>query len=620
MSRYSAVPRLPPEAAETGLVGIALVGTFTDLIGAIGEHNITASSFTLPGHGVAFTAACEQRATDDDGPADIRLVWARLDEAAKAEGATQAYGITPAMLYSWAEAAPPSVNADYYAWTVADNAHSRAVGECLTTAVGRLAESPGNAADVARWLTDELGRLDAARTGTGPTGTGLTAADEKDFWEARPELRHIHQAARSLRAAPWAVLANVLLQIMARVPPTYVIGPVGAEVSLNLYFAAVGPSGAGKNRAEKVARTVVRFVVATDEGWAEEPRDSVPEIPVGTGEGIYANYVRYGVDPKDETLGPHLYQHTESSITTVSEVDKLAAIKGRQGATIMANLRDGWTGEKLGNGNAGPEYRLTVEPHTYRLGVVVGVQPARGRVLLNEDEIAGGTPQRFGWFPVTDPGAPRDRRDKPPFPGRLDWSMPAWPDGTEHPFTPGRHVIPMCAEAEDAADANAVARLAGDETDPIDSHAVLNRLKWAAALGFLNGHVGIDQEDWRLSGTLVRVSDRTRQGIIDALRDAAETANRGKGVAEAKRAIIVEDMKDDAAVKSVCAAILRKVGRATGEGWVTGGELAQATAPKNRPFIGPAVERLVGTGQIEHEEVVYRGNPGYRVRTKVARL
>lgn len=590
---------------------------YRELIAAVGKHHISELSFHLPGLGRAFMAALDQRSSLDGERADVRLVHARLIRDADAEGAHHAYGIDVYQhLERWAEAAPPAVNADFYAWAVARHARARVVDEALATAHGDRAAGVDPAV-VAR-------RLSAALAGThapgrdDKAGTGLTRAEEEAFWTARPELAHVHRAARSLRAAPWAVLANVLLQIMARVSPTYVIGPVGAEVSLNLYYAAVGPSGAGKNRAEKVARAVIRFVVMTAEGWVAEPADAVPEIPVGTGEGIYANYVRHGVNPATEQV--ELYQHTVSSITTVSEVDKLAAIKGRQGATIMANLRDGWTGEKLGNGNAGPEYRLIVMPHAYRLGVVVGVQPARGRVLLNEDEIAGGTPQRFGWFPVTDPDAPRDRRDKPSFPGRLDWAMPAWPDGPEHPFVPGWHVIPMCAEAEDAADANAVARLAGEETDPIDSHAVLNRLKWAASLGLFNGHVGIDEQDWRLSGILMKVSDRTRQGIIDALRDATETANRGKGVAEGRRAVIVEDMKDAAAIKSVCAAVLRKVGRATGDGWVSGNQLTQTVAPKNKPYIGPAVERLVGTGQIEHEEVNYRGNPGYRVRAKAARL
>src|SRR5699024_6727136 len=84
------------------------------------------------------------------------------------------------------------------------------------------------------------------------------------------------------------------------------------------------------------------------------------------------------------------------------------------GSTLMPQLRQLYSGETIGFSNAGKDTRVTVPRHTYRAGLIVGVQPLKAGALL--DDADGGTPQRFIWAPVGDPAAP----DTPPVdPGPL---------------------------------------------------------------------------------------------------------------------------------------------------------------------------------------------------------
>ena len=52
--------------------------------------------------------------------------------------------------------------------------------------------------------------------------------------------------------------------------------------------------------------------------------------------------------------------------------------------------------------------------------MIVGVQPLRAAPIFEDAD--AGTPQRFVWFPVSDPDRPKERPEEPP---PLD--LPAWP-------------------------------------------------------------------------------------------------------------------------------------------------------------------------------------------------
>lgn len=74
--RYEAIPRPSRTETETMLIGIAMVGDLAALLAAIDEYRISVDSFHLDGHGLAFSAACDQRAAA--GGADPHRPGCRL--------------------------------------------------------------------------------------------------------------------------------------------------------------------------------------------------------------------------------------------------------------------------------------------------------------------------------------------------------------------------------------------------------------------------------------------------------------------------------------------------------------------------------------------------------------
>ena len=84
------------------------------------------------------------------------------------------------------------------------------------------------------------------------------------------------------------------------------------------------------------------------------------------------------------------------------EIDTLAALWSRQGATLRPMLRAAYMGEALGFGYADPRKRVISPKHAYRLGLIIGVQPEHAEALLNDQDVDGGTPQRILWLPTED--------------------------------------------------------------------------------------------------------------------------------------------------------------------------------------------------------------------------
>lgn len=395
---------------------------------------------------------------------------------------------------------------------------------------------------------------------------------DAELWSARPSLARVHQFARARRAAPWATLGVALARVVAATPPFVVLPAlVGGHGSLNLYVAIVGPSGAGKGAAERTASDALEVGALTT-------------ASVGSGEGIahlYARRTRQGIE-----------RHTDSVLLSVPEIDTLAALGNRQGATLMPELRRAWSGEALGFSYADPDKRLPIPGHSYRLALVVGVQPARAGGLL--DDADGGTPQRLLWLPATDPQAPDVAPDEP---AGLLWQRPLWPVAE---FGTSRVVLPVCQTARTAVDAARLARLRGQPSD-LDGHALLAQLKTAAALALLDGHPEVTEEDWQLAGVVSVVSQRTRDHVVANLERTERERNRRRGEAEGDRAVMVAERVEDAAAQRVARWIVRKI--ATAGGVAAHTDLRRNLAGRDGRYFTAAVDRLVDAGQIAIEDI-----------------
>jgi len=92
-------------------------------------------------------------------------------------------------------------------------------------------------------------------------------------------------------------------------------------------------------------------------------------------------------------------------------------------------------------------------------------------------------------------------------------------------------------------------------TDP-DSHALLTRLKVAAAAALLHGTLDVDDSLWEWSGLVMRVSDRVRRGCQDIVearhKAAAEIRVKAQRAAEAG-AVEAESEADARSVAKVVA-------------------------------------------------------------------
>jgi hypothetical protein len=84
----------------------------------------------------------------------------------------------------------------------------------------------------------------------------------------------------------------------------------------------------------------------------------------------------------------------------------------------------------LGSANADAVRRVILRKHTYRFGMVVGVQPEKAGPLLFD--APAGTPQRLIWLPATDPAIPNRPAPTPP---RLVIDWKSYPAGADK-FTP----------------------------------------------------------------------------------------------------------------------------------------------------------------------------------------
>src|SRR5690625_3714661 len=198
----------------------------------------------------------------------------------------------------------------------------------------------------------------------------------------------------------------------------------------------------------------------------------------------------------------------------------------------------------MSNARAGGRSRK-VPKRSYRAIVVMGVQPGRSDILLSEQQVSVGTPQRFLWSRATDPNRPEKR---PEWPGPLNWTPPAkWPDTIEYP----EHIEDEVIQArKDFLDGKIV------ETD---GHAMLTRLKVAAALAVLHGETRINDQWWTLSKLLMSQS----REIQDECRRHLQIAADRRAVAVAKRQAVASveagDAADEVRLKKAARALLRKM-------------------------------------------------------------
>lgn len=400
-----------------------------------------------------------------------------------------------------------------------------------------------------------------------------------EFFDATQELAVIHRWARARYAAPWAVFGAVLLRVAATTEPHVQLpGLIGGRASLNLMAAFVSASGGGKGISDKVARLA----------W---PADII-EQPIGSGEGLAATFKR--PDAENENTDRPITR----AILNVPEIDTLAGLASRQGSILLAQLKSVAMGEQIGQANASKATSRIVQAHTYRCCLSVGAQPGHCGVIF--DDTTGGTPQRFLWFPTTDPTMPAEA---PPDPDPLNTQLPLWGPNGDGVV----EIIYGPAEIRQTVITAHLARQRGD-ADALDGHALLTRLKVAATLAILHHRSAVSELDWELSGSVMAVSNRTRDWIVQQAKSAQRAKVRDRAIARAAGEQFISDHKLDRAKK----AVLRWLER---DGESAANQIRSKLKADLRDHFGAAIAELAAEGQID--EIRVERGARYRLNAHV---
>ena len=364
-----------------------------------------------------------------------------------------------------------------------------------------------------------------------------------DFWQARPELAHIRQAAHARMRSADAVFAVVLARLAALTAPFVQLPrPVGSSGTLDFLVALIGSSGSGKSSA---GRTAEELIDIDDDG--------VRVVPLGSGEGLIEAFFDWEtITDTDGKKKREKQQKKRAVLAMLDEGQALAEMGGRKGSTLLTTIRSAWSGDLLGQANASDERKRELKPGKYRFAMVAGFQLEHATGLL--DDAAGGTPQRFVFLAAQDPAIPR----RPgPWPGELPWrarARQAGPLGLDD------------AVADEIAERSWLRSTGQVQIDPLDSHRDLVRLKVASLLAILGDRDDVDPEDWRLAGIVTDTSDAVRASIVSAaVWRAQEAEQRMRGQMAGRKAHV--DTEDAArALEGAARAMARHVHRGKCEG------------------------------------------------------
>lgn len=406
-----------------------------------------------------------------------------------------------------------------------------------------------------------------------------------EFWNARPILGHIRQAAWARNRCADAVLIAVLGRIATLIAPNVVLPAiVGSEASLNFFGAIVAESGGGKTTSVGVARRLVPI----------RRTDIIDPLTPGSGEGLIDAYFEMVTETDDDGKKRTVKRKTKTAAyVVVDEGQALLAQRDRNGSTIMQTIRSAWSGADLGQHNAAEERRRVMVEHSYRMCMVLGFQLRYAADLIADAE--GGTPQRFVFAPATDPDIPDDAPD---WPGQLPWEPPA--------VIIGRDFTEITVDPDLAAwiRRQDLERNRGERhVDELDSHAVLCREKVAAILGILDGRMSIQTDDWELAGAIMSVSDLVRGQAINAARIATAVEAQDRIETATRRAAAEERDAESRALKAGAKAIARCVHRADGE-TVGRSDVMRSVAGRDRRLVtlDDMADRAVDEGWIQAVE------------------
>lgn len=415
------------------------------------------------------------------------------------------------------------------------------------------------------------------------------------FWNSREELSRIRQWGQAQMVSPWALLGEILTEVIARVPPTFVLPDIiGGYGSLNMLLAITGESSSGKGGASAVLEQALDI---------DEPEINMMKPVrwgVGSGEGLVKHYA-YSSAKEGQIRIAH------TVIVSVGEVVSLNAIVSRGSETLTGELNKFYMGEPLGFGYGDPTKKLNIGRYSYRGMLIVGVQPEHSSLIVEDN--GSGFSRRWMLMNASDMFPPDVRPSKPE---PIKWSLPRGLYELDHDAERPLEVADVCDEARaEIVEARELAyRGKGDSTR---GHILFTQEKFALGLGLLNMRTGINSEDWRLAQYATERSDELRAMCKRALRKRKFATARAEGQLDGVREVASDEMKGHETQQKFWQLVLKRI-PATGE--VTRADIGEKM-PSRRAELKVALTEMVKAGILSVRITKYQGREvGHYSRAK----
>ena len=401
-----------------------------------------------------------------------------------------------------------------------------------------------------------------------------------EFWESRPWLTHIRDAAWSRGNSPDAVFGAILTRYATVIPPNYQIpAMVGTQATFDHLSVLVAESSGGKSTAMGIARELF-------EG-PQQRKDIVWDFPTPSGEGLVGAFFEMVQDTDDTGKKVLVNKKTKTAVHfSVDEALGLVEASGRQGATIGAVLCTAWSGGNPGQGNASADRkRVGMNQWSYRMAGLAAIQMSLGHRLLDDVFVQQGLSGRLVFFAAEDPEIVHWTQ-APTWPGRLDLPIP--------PTTPRimEYERSIWDEVREQHWQKQTKRV---QIAAIDGHLNLVKLKLAGIFALIEDRMTVTESDWTLTQHVLA----SHLALRTAMLATKKQYNYERSVTAATAQAHFEATKDEVKERQLVAHLRDTIIARIPEEGVARGQLRKKVASgKTRYRFDAALAKAVEDGKV----------------------
>ena len=419
-----------------------------------------------------------------------------------------------------------------------------------------------------------------------PTGLSEDPIVDPAWWDQRPILAQVHQAAKAQMINPEGLLIQTLCRASALIPPCYKLPGVGGggigTGTLDLMGCVIAETGGGKTRTANIARSLVVDPAAE---LPYDERKVLFDMPVGSGEGLIDAYYRSVMEEDEDGKKQSVRRVWHSGMfMNCDEGKAFISMQGRKGVTIIETMNSAWSGETLGQTNTGGEggrFRL-IPAGTVRFSAVLNMQASNAHMLFDDNLSVVGFPGRLLFAPATDPEA---TIDGPEWPGPI--VLPRWP-------IYGNAQVLSYDEAIHREIKERILAQARGEADLKRSQNIVGQCKVAAIFAMLDERQHVSLSDWNLAAdVLARSSAFLAQLEADRLRAVRDDSHRRSEVRGEMEAV-VETARDRAFTGKAADRILLVLA----DGPMAPSALSAKLTSRQREFRDEALAHLCSMGKV----------------------